>query len=173
MNSGVIVLSIGFLTFGAAIIYYAGSKQDELDFAVQPVEYNHSKHVALGIDCSSCHTGATDGTHAGIPSTSTCALCHKIDRDFPSTPPQLARYIKGGEEIPWIQLHKAPRHIYFSHQRHVKLGKLDCAVCHGDVKTMEKPFGKSYFPSGLTGMNKCVACHLKEKVTTDCLSCHR
>lgn len=151
----------------------------------QPVSFSHQKHVGIGMECVSCHTGAEESVHAGIPQTKSCALCHRPERQFPPTPPELAKYIKSNsvisnvdnvgnfEEIPWVQLHRIKRHVYFSHRRHVKLGKVECATCHGDVKLMKAPFTKAEFEARQKGMNRCIDCHRKEKVTTDCLSCHR
>ncbi|MBI4469997.1 MAG: hypothetical protein HY650_11825 [Acidobacteria bacterium] len=139
----------------------------------QPIAFPHSKHTQLNMDCVSCHTGGADGVHAGIPSTTMCALCHDPGRQTPKTPPELAHYLASGEEIPWQQVHHTPRHVYFSHRRHVMLGNLECAACHGEVKDMEEPFTATYFPQGQDGMNQCVACHNKENVSTDCSACHR
>lgn len=139
----------------------------------QPVAYPHAKHIDLNIACVACHTGALEGSHAGIPRSATCALCHKAELSFPPTPPELAALLQKGEEIPWKQVHIAPRHVYFSHRRHAGIAKIDCVDCHGDVKTMEAPFARRKFAGGTEGMARCVACHRKENVTTDCLSCHR
>jgi len=139
----------------------------------QPVAYNHKVHLDAGMDCAACHTGAREGTHAGIPTTDKCAMCHRVDRPYPKTPDDLARYLKAGEEIPWTQLHRTRRHVFFSHQRHVTFGGIDCAECHGDVKQKTEPFTRAVFPARQAGMNQCVACHRKERVTTDCTACHR
>lgn len=140
---------------------------------LQPILFSHKKHIDIGMECVSCHTGSEDSSHAGIPETKQCALCHRPERQFPTTSPELANYISSNLEIPWTQLHLIRRHVYFSHQRHVKLGKIGCDTCHGDVKAMEKPFTRAKFESRQKGMNRCVECHRREKVTTDCLSCHR
>lgn len=139
----------------------------------QPVPFSHSKHAALKIDCEACHTGAKQGVHAGIPRTDSCALCHRPERVFPPNPGPLAAYLATGREIPWQQVHAGPRHVYFSHHRHVTLAKIECSDCHGLVETMDSPFIRPVFEGGENGMNRCVDCHRKEKVTTDCLSCHR
>lgn len=44
----------------------------------QPIDYSHRLHAGeLGIDCRFCHSAATKGRHAGIPSTDVCMKCHK------------------------------------------------------------------------------------------------
>ena len=43
----------------------------------QPIAYSHRLHAGeLQIDCQYCHTAATRGRHAGIPSGDTCMNCH-------------------------------------------------------------------------------------------------
>ena len=45
---------------------------------VQPIAYSHRLHAGeLGIDCQFCHSAASDGPHAGFPSTDVCMKCHK------------------------------------------------------------------------------------------------
>lgn len=139
----------------------------------QPVAYNHKAHIDAGMECPACHTGAQEGTHAGIPPTEKCALCHKPGRPYPKTPDDLAFFLKAGKEIPWTQLHRTRRHVYFSHQRHVTLAGIDCEKCHGIVKKKTTPFDRAAFPARQAGMNLCIDCHRKEKVTTDCMACHR
>lgn len=160
----------------------------------QPVAYPHDRHVVLGMECAACHFGAETGNHAGLPPTAFCASCHLLT-PAPSpasegtnataaaaspaagkwaapTPPPMAAFLKANLEIPWKQFQRAPRHVFFSHRRHVVIAKLDCAVCHGDMAARSEPVTHAVFPTHLPGMNRCVACHLKEKVSTDCLACH-
>lgn len=139
----------------------------------QPLPFPHEKHMALDMECASCHTGALREAGAGIPSAHTCALCHRTDRAYPPTPPELADYLLTGKSIPWVQVHRVPRHVYFSHRRHVVLAGLACEECHGEIRSAAQPVTRPYFPMGQAGMDRCVDCHRREKVTTDCLSCHR
>lgn len=165
---GAIILVI--FTAAAAGVLWSAIPAHEVS---QPIAYSHAKHVSLGMTCEMCHTGAREGTHAGIPSTAFCAFCHKVDRDFPPTPKPMAKYLDEGKEIPWVQVHETPRHVLFSHRRHVRLADIDCAECHGEVKDRDLAFTRAAFPQGMEGMARCVDCHRREKVTTDCLSCHR
>ena len=139
---------------------------------LQPTAFPHAKHVALRMICVSCHTGAFQEARAGIPSTQVCALCHKVDRTFPPTSQQLAAFIRSGQEIPWKPVEQLPRHVYFSHRRHVKVAGLNCANCHGNVGAKVEPVTQSHFSKGEAGMMQCVDCHRRERVTTDCLGCH-
>ena len=136
----------------------------------QPVAFNHKRHVDWGISCDGCHAGAKDAAKATIPGVSVCALCHQPGQSEPKTPQTLADYIQEGREIPWRKVYQAPPHVRFSHKRHVELGRLECRSCHGDVASMERPVGRQAVP---LHMERCMDCHRREKVTTDCMACHR
>lgn len=136
----------------------------------QPVAFNHKRHADWGIACAACHLGAGDSVKATIPNTPVCALCHMPGRAEPKTPQTLAEYIEEGLDIPWKKLYQAPSHVRFSHKRHVAVGGVECASCHGDVASMERPLGRQ--PVKLA-MGRCLDCHRRERVTTDCLACHR
>lgn len=136
----------------------------------QPAPFNHKKHVDFGIACEACHVGAVEAVKATLPPIQTCALCHVPDKETPPTPKSLAAYIRQGKEIPWRKIYQAPPHVTFSHQRHVAMAGLACQTCHGDISRMEKALLRPPVP---LEMERCLACHRKEKVTTDCLACHR
>lgn len=61
--------------------------------------------------------------------------------------------------VEWIKIHNLPEIAFFSHQQHVKVGKIDCADCHGEVKEMDVV--KQFSP--LT-MGWCVDCHRRTEV---------
>lgn len=138
-------------------------------FKRQPIAYNHKKHIDAGLDCPLCHTGIAEGRErARLPARDVCMGCHESD-DNPKT--QAIRDFAAREEaIPWRQVYELPDHVYFSHRRHVSSGGLDCAECHGDMKTREKPVTRQAVSISMT---RCVACHRARGVTTDCLACHR
>ena len=139
-------------------------------FRDQPLPFSHKKHVGMGIACESCHIGVTSQDRATIPETQVCALCHGRGKDGPKTPPELAAYIKENKQIPWKTVYRLPGHVHFSHMRHVAVGGLNCLSCHGDMARMEAPLSDQPVPLKMT---RCLSCHWKEKVSTDCLSCHR
>lgn len=136
----------------------------------QPVPFNHKKHVEFGIACDACHVGAKDSAKASVPNISTCALCHQPGKASPKTPKALEQYMQEMKPIPWKKIYEAPRHVRFSHVRHVEKGGLDCRICHGEVGKMERPLGRQPVP---LRMERCMECHRKERVTTDCMACHR
>lgn len=138
--------------------------------AHQPIAYNHKVHLAQGLECGMCHTGIAEGKpRAGLPTVEICASCHNQDDTTPRA--QLVReYVAASRPIAWQRVYRVPSHVLFSHRRHVGVGKLDCALCHGDMTKVEKPVTR---PAVKITMRRCVACHESRKVTADCMACHR
>jgi hypothetical protein len=135
---------------------------------VQPIAFDHKIHAQNDIDCGDCHSGATQGPDAGIPSVSTCMVCHEsIDPDN-SEIKKLAAYADKGQDVPWqpVFWFYPEVHVMFQHAPHMRNG-IKCDECHGDmtkrtvaVKTKE-----------LT-MNFCLNCHNAKGVSVDCITCH-
>lgn len=163
---------ISYLMLGAAALAAVHFSWQEPEMT-QPVSFPHDKHVGLNVGCVACHTGAMDETRARVPSTDACKLCHRVERSFPATPPQLASFIASAQQIPWNQAQKMPDHVYFSHRRHVGLGKIACAQCHGDIGSSQQPITRAYLRTGEAGMAQCIDCHRKTGASKDCLACHR
>lgn len=137
----------------------------------QPIAYNHKKHVEeAGLSCFDCHALALTHEKASIPNISFCAGCHQEPMTESKEEKKLVDYIKNDQLIPWVQVHRVPDHAYFSHRRHVSLGKIACQDCHGDVSTMTLPFSKPHVP---IKMEFCIDCHERKSVDTDCATCHR
>lgn len=136
----------------------------------QPAPFNHKKHVDFGIACAACHAGTGVSMKATIPNVEVCGLCHRPGKSDPKTPPGLLSYIQKNEEIPWAALYRLPSHVWFSHHRHVEIAGLDCVTCHGEIGKTEQPLTRRPVP---LKMERCLDCHRREKVTTDCLACHR
>lgn len=108
---------------------------------VQPIKFSHQIHSTNNqIDCNYCHSGVLKGKNAGIPPVSLCMNCHKHLPEGTRTGFFEIRKITGAFEnripIRWIRVDKLPDYTYFNHMQHVKIGKVDCATCHGDVKSM-------------------------------------
>ena len=43
---------------------------------VQPIPYSHQTHLAIGLECATCHTNPEPGKLMTFPATSTCMSCH-------------------------------------------------------------------------------------------------
>jgi len=140
----------------------------------QPIAFSHKIHAGdNAINCQYCHSGVEKSKTAGIPSVNVCMNCHKGISKGPVTgtteiakiyeaagwDPDKAEYNKPQKPIEWVKVHNLQDFVYFSHQQHVKVGKQDCATCHGDLKEMTT--AKQVSP--LT-MVWCVDCHRKTEV---------
>lgn len=138
---------------------------------VQPVNYNHQIHVeGEGIECIDCHSYAEENPRASIPKIELCRDCHEEAIGDSEAELALIKYISDNKELPWIQVHVVPDHVYFSHRRHVVLGNLECTVCHGEVEKLSLPFTQ---PHVEITMDWCVNCHDEQGAAVECYACHR
>jgi hypothetical protein len=73
---------------------------------------------------------------------------------------------KEGQEVSWVHAYQLPPFVFFSHQKHID-AKVDCAVCHGDVRNQNvMRQGKDI------SMASCVNCHQLRKASISCGLCH-
>jgi hypothetical protein len=138
----------------------------------QPIAYNHKIHVEEAeLSCVDCHSTVEIMPAATIPNIEICQDCHS-DEPISDSPEEveLLKYIDEGKQIPWQRIYWVPDHVYFSHQRHVTIGELECTNCHGNVEELTEP---SSYPVKILTMDNCIECHKQHKVSNDCLSCHR
>ncbi len=173
-TTAVIILIIlgGLMTSG----WYAlkGIGVNEGYHPSQPIAFSHKIHAGdNAIDCQYCHSGVERSKTAGIPSVNVCMNCHKGISKGPTTgteeiakiyaaagwDPEKGEYNKPARPIQWVKVHNLQDFVFFSHQQHVKVGKQECATCHGDLKTMTT--AKQVSP--LT-MGWCIDCHKKTEV---------
>lgn len=139
---------------------------------IQPISYNHKVHIEeAGLECQDCHVYVETMPSATIPGIEVCSECHE-DEPMTDSPEELKviKHIKDGKEIEWKRIYELPDHVYFSHRRHVVLGELECATCHGNVESLTEP---DSWPFRELSMDNCMDCHKEHNVTTDCLACHR
>lgn len=136
----------------------------------QPIRYNHAVHIANGLNCVDCHAGARDGVHATLPSLDTCLMCHAEALTESPEEEKIRSFAASHEEIPWRQVTRVPAHVYFSHRRHVALGGLECADCHGAMEARTEPPRRAFRP---VTMDSCIACHQQKGLRNDCNDCHR
>lgn len=160
----------------------------------QPIQFSHAIHNCENdIDCQYCHFLAEDSKTAGIPPVNVCMNCHKgikkgsrtgkaeIQKIYDAIgfDPAKGKYIEDYEQKPikWVKVHNLPDHVYFSHQQHVAVGKLDCKQCHGPVETFVSgrisPVEETNAQNipGLIKLEEptltmawCVECHSKAKI---------
>jgi len=156
-------LIIGFFLVLVFIGLGFGSKSK------QPILFNHKKHLEQGLECDSCHLYFKTQTFPGMPNNHTCLECHKEPMTKSSEEEKIRQFQKKEQEIPWRRIYGEPDHVFFSHRRHVVLGKLECQNCHGDIGESQRPPSKPWVKMT---MKWCMDCHKKNKVTNDCLACH-
>ncbi len=135
----------------------------------QPILFNHKKHMEQGLECDACHRFFKTQTFSGMPNLATCLECHKEPVTQSSQEQKIRQFQEKGQEIPWRQIYEQPDHVFFSHRRHVVLGKMECKNCHGDIAQSEKPPMKPWVKMT---MGWCMSCHAKNEVTNDCMACH-
>ncbi len=155
----ILILSVG--------VFFSGTT--ELN-TKQPIEFSHKKHRDIELPCSVCHQYFEEHASAGIPGGEICMTCHTVALTQNPEEEKIREYAKQGVEIKWVRLYRVPNHVYFSHRRHVVLGKLECTTCHGGIgESIKPPLG----PEVELTMDMCIACHQKMGADTDCYACHR
>jgi cytochrome c2 len=140
----------------------------------QPILFSHKIHAGdNAINCQYCHSGVERSKTAGIPSVNVCMNCHKGISKGPTTgtteiakiyeaagwDPDKGEYNKPQKAIKWIKVHNLQDFVFFSHQQHVKVGKQECATCHGDVPKMTTVKQEHELTMGW-----CIDCHRKTEV---------
>jgi hypothetical protein len=138
----------------------------------QPIQFPHSTHVGLGLQCRYCHPGVDWGDTAGLPTTDKCWGCHQQVKKAGST--ELARltsFAENQEQIPWVPVAIQPDFVHFSHAGHIRAG-LDCTSCHGSLDGMTVAE-----PQPLQNMGWCLNCHQTMRPDewsrlSDCSLCH-
>lgn len=136
----------------------------------QPIAFNHHAHDAAGVGCADCHVGVQQQAQATLPDISVCLMCHESKVTESPEEEKIRQASVKGEPLVWQRGVRLPRHVYFSHRRHVALGKLECAVCHGKVAESTAPTNLPVTPLTMDG---CMDCHTRNRVQNDCDECHR
>lgn len=140
----------------------------------QPIKFSHALHVTQNkIDCRYCHSGAEKSKNANIPSPMVCMNCHKYVQEGPQYgTEEIAKIYKAvgwdknkqvytgkTQPIQWVRIHNLPDLAYFNHAQHVKVGKVECQTCHGEVEKMEVMKQASPLTMGW-----CINCHRETEV---------
>lgn len=137
----------------------------------QPLAFNHALHAKQDIPCAHCHPGVEDSAIASLPRLAVCTECHGEDTASTPEKERLLSFVAAGKEIPWARLYRLPAHVVFSHERHVALGGLECARCHGGHGASETPPLRPE-PEVLR-MDGCLSCHKAKGASDDCIACHK
>ena len=142
----------------------------------QPIFYRHDIHAGqYHMDCRYCHAYVERAPSPGMPSLASCMGCHLIVGSGNPEVQKLRDAVAAKQPIEWIQVHRLPQFVHFSHERHVVAGELDCKECHGQVNRMPQIYQFASLKMGW-----CIECHKTKEykgkpgrhVTTDCSACH-
>lgn len=158
----VLLISLGFSIF-------ALNRRPSL--IEQPLAFNHQIHAGeQDLECTFCHSQVEQHARASLPTVRTCRTCHQGAITETPVEDRLLAFTTENREIPWKAIYWLPDHVYFSHRRHVTLGKIPCETCHGQVPSLSEPPPRPLVP---ITMEFCMDCHEEHQVTNDCLACHR
>jgi len=137
----------------------------------QPIQFKHSRHEQVGIQCQYCHPGGSRGAAAGLPALSKCLGCHRHITARTAEMEKITDFAESGRPREWVPVAIQPDFVRFSHQPHIKFG-FDCQECHGDVGSMVVAE-----PQRNQNMGWCLSCHQEKaperfEVLSDCATCH-
>ncbi len=134
----------------------------------QPIPYNHRTHLALGLQCETCHVNPDQASQMGFPATGTCMGCHaSIAADQPAIM-QLAEFAASGEPIPWVRVYQVLPGVTWAHGPHVEAG-VQCGACHGDIAQSDA----MAMTTSVVAMASCIGCHEARGANTACTTCHK
>jgi hypothetical protein len=133
----------------------------------QPVTYNHQTHLALGLECSLCHTNPEPGNLMTFPPTSTCMSCHTTVATKKPSIQKLASLAKSEQPIPWVRVYTLTSGVNWTHRKHLEAG-VKCETCHGQVADM----AVMSQATSVTSMGVCINCHKLHSAPTVCQTCH-
>lgn len=127
----------------------------------QPIPFSHKLHAGDNkIPCLYCHSSAEKSRHAGIPPLKVCMNCHIIVKRNSPYIRRLKKAFALRKPIEWVRVHELPDFVYFPHKRHLAKG-IDCEVCHGEVRKMERMEQKAPLTMGW-----CMECHRGQTAPT-------
>jgi len=133
----------------------------------QPIPYSHKKHLALGLQCSMCHTSPAPGNLMTFPAITTCMSCHiSVGTDKPAIQ-KLASFAKSRQPVPWVRVYRVLPGVTWTHRKHLDAG-MKCETCHGQVAEMETMAEAT----SVTTMGVCLHCHALHNAPTVCSTCH-
>jgi hypothetical protein len=134
---------------------------------VQPIPYSHKTHLALGLDCKTCHKNPEPGNLMTFPATSTCMSCHLTVATQKPAIQKLTALAKSGQPIPWVRVYMVTQGVNWTHRKHLDAG-IKCETCHGQVAELA---AMSQVTS-VTSMGVCINCHKLYNAPTVCQTCH-
>ncbi len=173
-GNGAIRCALSVLVFllGALAAYTLARTPPVVNDAVHhSIPFNHKAHIDNGVECTQCHTGVEERDGADLPDMENCMGCHESPVTSSPAEALLIQMAKEKKPLVWKPVTVLDHGgLGFSHRRHVKTAKLECQVCHGDMKQRTVP---PETPAIALSMAFCLDCHKQRGVDRDCLTCHR
>jgi hypothetical protein len=123
--------------------------------APQSIQFNHQVHVQR-MSCIFCHRFYETREVAGKPELFRCMLCHAYRKGESAEEKKLGDFANTRRQLSWTRVTRVAPFVRFSHQRHVVVGKVDCAACHGSIAQAAKPPEDPLVP---ISMQFCLDCH--------------
>jgi len=160
-----IIIAISVIVIGEIVFVEAtGLGRQQYYQPDQPIAFSHKIHAGQNkIDCMYCHFTADKSKFAGIPPTQLCMNCHTVVKQGKLTGTKeiekIYKALETGDPIKWVKVHNLPDHVYFSHAQHVKVGKVACQECHGEVEKMSQ-----ITQVNPLSMGWCIDCHRTKDV---------
>jgi len=102
--------------------------------------------------CMNCHKYVQEGPKYGKDEIAKIYKAVGWDKDKQT-------YTGKTKPIQWVRIHNLPDLAYFNHAQHVKVGKVECQTCHGEVEKMEEMKQASPLTMGW-----CINCHRQTEV---------
>jgi hypothetical protein len=134
---------------------------------VQPIPYSHKTHLALDLQCRTCHTNPEPGAMMTFPATATCMNCHNTVATKKPAIVKLAQFAKSQQPIPWVRVYTLLPGVQWSHRKHLE-GGMKCETCHGAVADLDA----MAMVTSVTAMGTCINCHQMNNAKTTCNTCH-
>lgn len=151
-------------TVAAAVNDFFGRRPIE----EQPFEFPHDIHIGREITCAVCHEGVETGPVAGLPSVSTCMICHAAIATDTERIQQLTALSEQGIDLEWKRVYGyvEEAHVRFNHAPHIR-AEVGCETCHGNIGEQQIAQRNVDLTMGF-----CVNCHNANDASVDCLTCH-
>jgi hypothetical protein len=141
-----------------------------------PLRFDHSQHLAGGLDCGTCHEDALRSTRSAdnlLPGGEACDTCHDSRHPILATPPKRESpcstcHTRSEERRVLASVRMPKARLHFNHALHMgeSVGA-SCETCHGDMSKVRLAT-ELQLPSEDT----CLTCHDGQKATDRCNACH-
>lgn len=133
----------------------------------QPLPFSHKTHVALGLECQTCHENPDPGSLMTFPATEKCMSCHIAAATDTTAIKKLQAFANSGQKIPWVRVYALTPGVSWNHRAHVDSGT-QCETCHGDISLAEAVSETT----AILAMASCISCHESRNAKSECVTCH-